>query len=172
MVTKKQKARTPVLVNGEPGELEEETGIPQKRLTTGGVQDHRLIRKIREDMKKLGWKEPHRKGYVKCDLCGRKVERRSSSQRYCGPCAKVMKRARTALRVYRHRHKDTKPHRTKRGEIYLFMPYKGRTVAVMIPALYSTREKALAFIKSHFNEQYHAYLFAQLTDALKEGEKK
>lgn len=155
----------PVLINGEPTEMVEEVSIPEKRLATGGVTDPRILRKIEEDKHKLGWKEKPKKGYVKCALCGKKIERKSSTQRYCKKCSKKVQTARTSLRVFRFRHKEVKPHRTERGELYLFMPYRGQTVAVMIPEPHAHTEKdALGVVKSTFEEIHHPKLYAQIIE--------
>lgn len=161
---KKQIGYEPVLIDGEPAEQAYETSIPDTRLGLGGSpqQSRQLEAKLRRDIETTKWKETRKLTRIKCALCGKMVERKHATQKYCGTCQPKAKRARATLRVMRHRHKDTYPSRGKAGELILYVPVGNTIKQISVPALEAeTLEVSRSYIKEHYPKKMHNSLFLQ-----------
>ena len=104
--------------------------------------------KLKDDLKRSGWKEAKKATDVKhkCPVCGTIYWGRPNKA-YCGtPCKEVAKKRRS--RKKKRDIRDFKPRRGKTGEVYFMYEDKGTSKITFIPAFNAdTRERAKQYIE-------------------------
>lgn len=165
MVTRRIVGEILTIKEDKPYVMLENLTIPDKKLGIGGhpMDLRKLERKIAVDKKRLKWTEPTKFKVFACKMCGKEIERKHSTQKYCKDCAAIVKRTKTSLRVLKHRKAGAVIKRGKYGELYIDAVFKNQKVVVLIPALYTENlNVATGYVNEHYKGRTKDLLITQL----------